>query len=69
MTQKDAIQVRNTLQNMEEIIREMGVHPEIQDPFLQLAFLALPVIPKLKLTDYGLFDVERFHWTPLEWED
>lgn len=32
----------------------------LQDPFLQLAFLSLPVIPSLKLTDKGLVDVERF---------
>ncbi|WP_434797087.1 adenine deaminase [Terrisporobacter vanillatitrophus] len=30
------------------------------DPFLTLAFLALPVIPNIKLTDKGLFDVENF---------
>lgn len=33
---------------------------ELNDPFMQLAFLALPVIPTLKLTDKGLVDVERF---------
>ncbi len=32
----------------------------LPEPFLQLAFLALPVIPHLKLTDRGLFDVDRF---------
>lgn len=69
MTQKDALQVKNTLHHMEDMIRNMGVHPSIQDPFLQLAFLALPVIPKLKLTDYGLFDVEKFQWVSLEWEE
>ena len=30
------------------------------EPFLQLAFLPLPVIPHLKLTDKGLVDVDRF---------
>jgi adenine deaminase len=30
------------------------------EPFLQVAFLALPVIPRLKLTDMGLFDVDKF---------
>ena len=30
------------------------------EPFLQLAFLPLPVIPHLKLTDLGLVDVDRF---------
>ncbi|MGB0635669.1 MAG: adenine deaminase C-terminal domain-containing protein, partial [Paracoccaceae bacterium] len=31
-----------------------------EEPFLQLAFLALPVIPDLKITDKGLVDVKRF---------
>jgi adenine deaminase len=33
---------------------------ELAEPFLQLAFLSLPVIPSLKLTDRGLVDVEKF---------
>jgi len=33
---------------------------ELAEPFLQLAFLCLPVIPSLKLTDKGLVDVEQF---------
>jgi len=32
----------------------------LPEPFLQVAFLALPVIPHLKITDYGLVDVDRF---------
>ncbi len=38
---------------------------EIPAPFMTLAFMALPVIPKLKLTDKGLFDVDTFDFTPL----
>ncbi len=33
---------------------------ELPEPFLQLAFLSLPVIPELKLTDKGLVDVNEF---------
>jgi len=33
------------------------------DPFMTLSFLALPVIPELKLTDRGLFDVTNFKFT------
>jgi adenine deaminase len=33
---------------------------ELPEPFLQLAFLSLPVIPTLKLTDKGLVDVDQF---------
>ena len=32
----------------------------LEEPFLQLAFLALPVIPMLKITDRGLVDVMKF---------
>lgn len=38
--------------------RSLGV--TLQEPFLQLAFLALPVIPALKITDRGMVDVTRF---------
>lgn len=37
----------------------------LKDPFMALSFLALPVIPALKLTDRGLVDVERFEHVPL----
>jgi len=32
----------------------------LKAPFMLLSFLALPVIPALKITDLGLFDVEQF---------
>ena len=35
------------------------------DPFMTLCFMALPVIPSLKLTDCGLFDVDAFAFTSL----
>jgi adenine deaminase len=41
---------------------------ELSDPFMQLAFLALPVIPTLKLSDMGLVDVEKFEIVSL-WEE
>lgn len=37
----------------------------LDDPFMALSFLALPVIPELKLTDLGLVDVKRFALVPL----
>jgi adenine deaminase len=43
--------------------RELGATPP--DPFMTLSFLALPVIPELKLTDRGLVDVSRFDFVPL----
>ena len=44
--------------------RELGC--EIEAPFQLLAFLALSVIPALKITDRGLVDVERFELVPLQ---
>lgn len=38
----------------------------LEEPFIQMAFLALPVIPQLKLTDKGLFDVSTFSYIGLE---
>jgi adenine deaminase len=37
----------------------------VEDPFMLLSFLALPVIPSLKLTDKGLVDVDKFQFTNL----
>jgi adenine deaminase len=43
-------------------VRAMGC--PLAEPFLQLAFLPLPVIPHLKITDMGLVDVDRFELIP-----
>ncbi|MCK4871590.1 MAG: adenine deaminase [Phycisphaerales bacterium] len=37
----------------------------VEDPFMTLSFMPLAVIPKLKLTDKGLVDVEKFDLVPL----
>jgi adenine deaminase len=47
-----------------EAVRTLGC--ELEAPFQHLAFLALSVIPSLKLTDRGLVDVDRFELVPLE---
>lgn len=58
--------VSNKISNLEKIARKIGVSKDIEDPFLQLAFLSLTVIPELKLSDFGLFDVKNFRIIPLE---
>ena len=50
--------VREALVALRAAARELGV--TLEEPFLQLAFLALPVIPHLKITDHGMVDVDRF---------
>ena len=47
-----------------EAARTLGC--ELDAPFQHLAFLALSVIPSLKITDRGLVDVDRFELVPLE---
>lgn len=47
------------------IAYDMGVNKTI-DPFMTLAFLALPVIPEVKLTDLGLFDVNTFSFISID---
>jgi len=57
-----------SLDPVEEVALELdGLHGTIKEmgctlpaPFITHSFIALPVIPKLRLTDMGLFDVERF---------
>jgi len=60
MTADDPKSVAKTLERMKAKIRAMGLSGRIVDPFVPLSFLSLPVIPELKLTDLGLFDVEEF---------
>ncbi|MDT8336197.1 MAG: adenine deaminase [Candidatus Izemoplasmatales bacterium] len=58
--------VESKLTSLEKYARGLGVSKDIEDPFLQLAFLSLAVIPDLKITDKGLFDVKEFKIIPLE---
>ncbi|RUT34936.1 adenine deaminase [Arsenicitalea aurantiaca] len=50
--------VAHGLEALRSAARDLGC--PLPEPFLQVAFLALPVIPHLKMTDRGLFDVDAF---------
>lgn len=52
-------QVQRITKEMLTRARTMGV-PDYLDPFITLSFMALPVIPEIRLTDLGLFDVTNF---------
>jgi len=54
--------VHRALLPLRAAARELGCG--LPEPFLQVAFLPLPVIPHLKITDLGLFDVDRFALVP-----
>jgi adenine deaminase len=49
--------VRSALDEVIAATHNLGT--ALHDPFMTLSFLALPVIPELKLTDHGLIDVSR----------
>jgi len=55
---------------LDELYRAAAALPcKLDDPFATLSFLALPVVPELKLTDFGLVDVPRFSVVPFFVED
>ncbi len=56
-------EVAEKIEEMVEAARGLGSN--LEDPFMTLSFLCLPVIPELKLTDRGLVDVNRFDFVPL----
>jgi len=61
MTDAPLKEVVEKVDIMNRLCMEMGISDKIE-PFLTLAFLALPVVPELKLTDQGLFDVKNFEF-------
>jgi len=56
-------QVHQQQQQLLETVHAAGARQK--DPYMALSFLALPVIPQLKLTDHGLVDVQRFQHVDL----
>lgn len=50
--------------SLDEIAEKAHAHgvPNNIDPFISLSFMALPVIPRLKITDMGMFDVDKFEF-------
>lgn len=51
----------------ENAYNQLGIHRSVE-PVMTLCFMSLAVIPELKLTDMGLFDVTQFSFIPLEAE-
>ena len=56
-------EVARIYNKLNEMAFKMGCR--LSSPFMTLSFMALLVIPELKLGEKGLFDVERFEWTEL----
>ncbi len=62
MSLKSFEDVHADLTALRAAAKSLGV--VLEEPFLQLAFLCLPVIPHLKITDHGMVDVDRFEVMP-----
>jgi adenine deaminase len=63
MSDQPLAAVHRRMHSMEQRLAGMGV--TMNAPFMTLSFLALSVIPELKITDRGLVDVSRFELVPL----
>ncbi len=58
MSERTAEEVSAKLEVLHDRAKKLRV--KVKPPFMQLSFLSLPVIPKLKITDRGLVDVDRY---------
>lgn len=63
---KSGVEIFDEIKNLKEAYHKLGI--TLAEPFIQMAFLALPVIPTLKLTDRGLFNINTFSYVNLRCE-
>jgi len=64
MSDEDGFKVAEKYSVLNNILKQMG--SSLKSPYMTLSFMALLVIPKLKLSDRGLFDAERFEFIELQ---
>ena len=68
MSDRDGVWVEQKLISIhEKAFSELGISNTVE-PVMTLCFMSLPVIPEIKLTDMGLFDVTTFSFIPVEAE-
>ncbi len=63
MSDKDFNYVLEKCAELNHASHEIGC--TLDDPFMTMAFMSLPVIPELKITDKGLFDTNTFNFTDI----
>ncbi len=63
MSNETVCDINKDMKNLISITQSLG--SSLSDPYMALSFLALPVIPELKITDKGLVDVAKFCIVPL----
>ena len=60
MTDEDGYTISDQYIELDKMVKAMGC--PLKAPFMSLSFMALLVIPSLKLSDLGLFDGKRFEF-------
>jgi adenine deaminase len=63
MSDRPVIEVASEYEKLSDMVKELGC--KMSAPFMTLSFMALLVIPELKLSDRGLFDCKAFKYVPL----
>ena len=63
MSDEDGYQVAEQYTRVDAMAKSLG--SDLEAPFMTLSFMALLVIPEIKLSDLGLFDGDRFEFVPL----
>ena len=63
MSDKDAVTTGKAYEKIDRMAKEMGA--TLKAPYMTLSFMALLVIPSLKLSDKGLFDGDQFKFTSI----
>ena len=64
MTNEDGKIVAQKYSEIDRKVKDFG--SKLNAPFMTLSFMALLVIPSIKLSDKGLFDGNKFEFTELE---
>jgi len=67
MSDQDGYGIAQLYEQMDEWTKRLG--SSLRAPYMTLSFMALLVIPDLKLSDKGLFDGEKFAFTSLFWQN
>jgi adenine deaminase len=63
MSPDDGYEVAKRYSELNQLVKDLGT--KLDAPFMTLSFMALLVIPALKLSDKGLFDGNNFKFTGL----
>ena len=61
MSAENAFDIATQYESIDRFVKN-SLGSKLESPFMTLSFMALLVIPELKLSDKGLFDVRKFHF-------